>query len=416
MRIGVVGGGIAGLATAFLLQEEHDVTLFEAAPRVGGHAHTLDVEHEGSRFAVDTGFVVYNEVTYPNFVALLARLGVATQPTEMSFSVRNERSGLEYCGTGFNSIFAQRRNLLRPRFHRMLRDIVRFNRTAEAEAGRLGERATLAELLAAGNYGQSFIDDYFVPMTAAIWSTPAAEMTAAPALFIVRFLRNHGMLSVNGHFEWRTVAGGSRRYVDALVARLRKSPETATPIAALLRRDDHVEVVRASGRKEIFDEVVLAVHTDEARLLLADADREERNLLADLRYETSAVTVHRDSRLLPRAPRARASWNYHADSARAAKVTLTYDMSRLQRLETTAPILVTLNRDESIDPSKVFARFEYSHPQYDLRGAVAKARLLSLSGTRRIHFAGAWCGNGFHEDGVVSAHAVAERLRARRAA
>ncbi|MGE0640681.1 MAG: NAD(P)/FAD-dependent oxidoreductase [Thermoanaerobaculia bacterium] len=410
MRIAVIGAGISGLAATWLLQRRHEVTLFEAGATAGGHAHTVDVEHEGRRHAVDTGFVVYNETTYPRLVELFAELGVATRPSDMSFSVRNERTGLEYCGSGFRTLFAQRRNLFSPRFHSMLVDILRFHRTVEAAAERLGERATLGDLVAHERYSKAFVDDFLTPMVGAIWSTPAGRMLDAPALFLVRFLKNHGMLSVDGQLPWRTVTGGSRSYVDALVAKLRTPPRVSTPIRAVRRLGDAIEIVPEAGGRVRFHQVVFAVHSDQALALLEDADDGEREALGAIRYATNAVTLHSDISLLPRRRAARASWNFHAGGPDDDLVRLTYDMSRLQGLATRTPLLVTLNRDEAIAPETVLARFRYAHPRYDLAATAAQRRIAERNGARRTWYCGAWMGNGFHEDGLVSAHAVARAL------
>lgn len=410
MKIAVVGAGVSGLVAARLLERKHQVALFDASTVAGGHARTVDVSHEGRSFAVDTGFVVYNEVTYPRFTALLAELGVATRPSDMSFSVRNEATGLEYCGSGFRALFAQPTNLLSPRFHRMLLDIARFHRSALAELAHLGDDLRLGDLLRDGRYSRPFVEDYLAPMAGAIWSTPAEKMLDAPAGFVLRFLANHGMLTTNGHLEWRTVVGGSRSYVAALVGELRSAPRLGERIAAVRRLGNCVELAFAAGGSERFDQVVLAVHSDQALSLLPDADDEERALLAAIPFQENSVTLHTDVALLPRRTRARASWNYHAGGEGAPGVRLTYDMSRLQGLATSTPLLVTLNRDEAIAPAKVLARFRYAHPRYQLGATAAQRRLAARNGARRTFFCGAWTGHGFHEDGVASAHAVAEAL------
>ena len=402
MRIAVIGSGIAGNVAARRLHRAHDVTMFEAKPRAGGHSHTHVVTVAGRRVDVDTGFIVYNERTYPRFTALLAELGVATQESCMSFSVRDESSGLEYNGTSLNALFAQRRNLLRPAFLRMVRDILRFNREAPALLDTPGAELTLAEFLGHGRYGRAFREHYILPMGAAIWSTDPSAMLDFPARFFVRFLHNHGMLSVSGRPVWRTIRGGSRQYVERLIAPFRHRLRLATPIEWIRRLPGGVIIKPRGGDVEHFDAVFLACHSDQALALLSDPDAAEREVLSAIPYQRNDAVLHTDARLLPRRRLAHAAWNYHVRS-RGEPVALTYHLSMLQRLESPEPLLLTLNRGDAIDPARVLKRIVYQHPVFTPASVAAQARQRELNGLRRTYYCGAWWRNGFHEDGVASA-------------
>jgi predicted NAD/FAD-binding protein len=394
---------------AWLLHGDHDITLFESAPEVGGHTHTVDVAWDGERHAVDTGFIVYNDWTYPNFIRLLRLLGVATQESEMSFSVRCERTGLEYNGHSLNTLFAQRRNLLRPRFYRMLLDILRFNR----EALRLLERdedPSLGEYLARGGYSRELVEHYVVPMGAAIWSSPARRLGDFPARFFVEFCRNHGLLSVEDRPIWRVVRGGSREYVRALTRPFADRIRRGTPVTRVARFADRVEVTPAGRSAETFDRVVLAAHSDQALAMLADPSPDERETLGAIRYQANDVVLHTDARLLPQRRRAWASWNYHVPAGDDGPVQVSYLMNRLQRLPTATPFVVSLNASHRIDPARVLGRFTYHHPVYTSDALRAQQRHDALDGRNRTHYCGAYWGYGFHEDGVVSGLKVARRL------
>ncbi|MBL9076355.1 MAG: FAD-dependent oxidoreductase [Planctomycetes bacterium] len=403
-RLAIVGTGVSGLVAAERLCRVHDVTVFEAEPRIGGHTHTVEVDGPAGRLAIDTGFIVCNDRSYPGFLALLARLGVPLRPSTMSFSVRCERTGLEYNGSTFGQLFAQRRNLLRPRFWGMLRDILRFHRDA---TGWRGTDATLGSVLASGRYGRAFADHYLVPMMAAIWSAEPQRLLAMPADFFVRFFDNHGMLQVHGRPQWFTVVGGSRSYLGPLTAPFRDRIRTAAPVAAVRRAATGVDVQVAGEPAERFDGVVLAVHSDQALRLLADADDAERRLLAAIPYQANDVVLHTDERLLPRRRRAWAAWNYHLPATPAVRATVTYCMNLLQGLPGPVTYNVTLNRTEAIDPARVLRRFVYHHPVFDAAGVAAQRAIAAQNGVRRTWFCGAWCGFGFHEDGVQAALRVA---------
>ncbi len=415
MKIAIVGSGIAGNVAAWHLHREHEITVFEAGAHAGGHSHTHDIEQAGRRFAVDTGFIVFNDWTYPNFIALLETLGVAWQDSSMSFSVRDEASGLEYNGTSLNTLFAQRSNLLRSSFLGMIRDILRFNREAPALLDTLGGEEPLGDYLERGRYGRAFIERYIVPMGAAIWSTDPTLMLGFPARFFVRFLDNHGMLSVNARPTWRVIRGGSARYVDKLTAPFRDRILLRTPVEQLRRLPGSV-IVKARGRDaERFDAVFLACHSDQALALLADPSAAEREVLGAIPYQANEAVLHTDARLLPRKRRAWAAWNYHVLRATGERVALTYNMNILQGLAAPEPFLVTLNRSDTIDPRKVIKRMTYHHPQFTPWGVAAQARQAELNGPLNTYYCGAWWRHGFHEDGVVSALAALEHFRANHA-
>ncbi len=407
MRIAIVGTGVAGLTCAHLLHPHHEVTVFEAAARPGGHAHTHDLEVAGRRVSVDTGFIVYNERNYPLLTRLFAELGVASRPSDMGFSMSDERAGVEWSGSSVAALFAQPRNALRPGFWRMLADVARFNREAP---GLLegDDDLTLAEYLARG-FSPEFRDWYLVPMGAAIWSADPALFTEFPARALVRFFANHGLLGLGGRPQWRTVLGGSRTYVERVLAPLAGRVRLAEPVGKVVRRATGVEVATDTGPSETFDHVVLATHSDQALALLSDPTPAEREVLGALRYRSNDALLHTDQRLLPGRPRARASWNWH-QGTRVAGPTLTYDLSRLQGLDTPEPLLLTLNRSDAVDPTRVIAEMRYDHPVYDGAALAAQRRHGEISGVDGVSFAGAYWGYGFHEDGARSAVAVCENL------
>jgi predicted NAD/FAD-binding protein len=403
MKIAIIGSGIAGNVVAHRLHRAHDITVYEAGSHIGGHTHTHSVEQAGRRYEVDTGFIVFNDRTYPHFIALLEELGIASQESSMSFSVRNEASDLEYNGTTLNTLFAQRRNLLRPSFLGMIRDILRFNREAPALLAERGGELTLSELLERGGYGRAFIEHYIVPMGAAIWSTDPASMLQFQARFFVRFLHNHGMLTVNDRPVWRTIPGGSARYVKKLTAPFRERIRLDTPVEWMRRLPGSV-IVKARGSEALrFDAVFLACHSDQALRLLADPSRIERDVLGAIPYQTNEAVLHTDTRLLPKRRLAWAAWNYHVLPEGRCPLALTYNMNILQRLDAPTPFLVTLNRSEAIDPARVIKRITYHHPLFTPASVAAQARQRELNGAHRTYYCGAWWRNGFHEDGVVSA-------------
>ncbi len=412
-RIAVVGSGISGMAAAWYLSARHQVTLFEAAERLGGHTATVDVELDRRHYAIDTGFIVFNDRTYPHFQRLLTQLDVAVQPTEMSFSVHETQRDFEYNGHTLGSLFAQRRHLASPRFYRLLADILRFNRQASDDLRyeRLPAALTLAEYLDTWSFGGDFQRRYLLPMGAAIWSASLGEMRRMPALFFVRFFHHHGLLSLRQRPQWYTLVGGSRTYISGLTAPYAERIRLATPVRGIRRRPNGVVLTTSRGQ-EGFDQVVLACHADEALRLLEDASLAEREVLGALPYADNEVVLHTDTRLLPRRPRAWASWNYRLDGrGDDARASVTYNMNILQRLEAPHTFCVTLNDTGAIDPGKVLGRFRYAHPQFSLAGQHAQARHGEISSCPlRTHYCGAYWRNGFHEDGVWSALRVAHAL------
>ena len=402
MKIAIVGTGIAGNVAARELHREHDLTVFEADGHIGGHTHTHELEIEGRTVNVDTGFIVFNRRTYPLFSELLATLRVPSRESSMSFSVRCEASGLEYNGTNLDGLFAQRRNLLRPSFLGMVADILRFNREAPRLLEAAGGEKSLAEFLAEGRYGRAFVDQYLVPMGAAIWSTDPARMLSFPARFFVRFLHNHGMLTVDDRPVWRTVAGGSARYVERLVAPFRERIRLRTPVESIRRIPGGVMVKAKGAAPTRYDAIFLACHSDQALRLLEDPTPEERAVLGAIGYSRNEAVLHTDERLLPRSRRAWAAWNYHRLVEAGAPVALTYNMNILQGLETRRPLLVTLNRGEGIAPGRVLRRMTYHHPLFTPAAVAAQARHPELDRDRTF-YCGAYWRFGFHEDGMWSA-------------
>ncbi len=402
MKIAVIGSGVSGLTAAHHLHPEHDITVFEAGDHIGGHVHTHDVALGGKTYAVDSGFIVFNHRTYPHYTQLLADLAVGSQPSNMSFSVSCNASGLEYNGNNLNALFAQRENLVRPGFWGMLRDILRFNREAPELLRAEGEEIGLGEYLARHRYGAMFRDYYILPMGAAIWSTDPARMLDFPARFFVRFMQNHGLLSLSDRPLWRVIKGGSRVYVERLVAPFRERVLTRTPVLGITRHPGHVDVHLPDGSQR-FDAVFLACHSNQALRLLADPSEAERQVLSAIPYQANEAVLHTDTRLLPRRPLAWAAWNYLMPEGPGGRVCLTYDMNILQGLDAPETLCVTLNATERIDPDRILARMTYDHPLFTPAGVAAQARHREIDGTGRTYYCGAWWRNGFHEDGVVSA-------------
>jgi predicted NAD/FAD-binding protein len=402
MRVAVIGSGIAGLASARLLSRKHAVTLFEANAYPGGHTHTHAIHMDGRDYTVDTGFIVHNRAHYPLLSALFDELGVETQPTTMSFSVRNQATGLEYNAANLDTLFCQRRNLLSPRFLGMIRDLMRFYREAPALLEESGEGPTLGEYLERGGYGAAFRDEHLVPMASALWSSPSAAVLGFPAHYLVQFMANHQMLSLSGRPEWRVVTGGSRRYVDAMRARWSVDERLNTPVLAVRRGDDAVDLVTPAGTQS-FDEVVLACHSNQALALLADADDTERSILGAMTYQANDTVLHTDASLLPRSRKAWAAWNAFIPADPGDACTVSYCMNLLQGFSSPEPFVVTLNRSNAIDPKRILRRMTYEHPVYTHASVAAQTRKAEIQGRRRVWFAGAYWGWGFHEDGIRSA-------------
>lgn len=408
MKIAIVGSGIAGLTCAYLLNRKHDIQVFEAGDWIGGHTHTVDVQVEGRRYAIDTGFIVFNDWTYPNFIRLLGQVGVAFKPTEMSFSVSDPSNGVEYNGHDLNSLFAQRSNLWSPAFWGMLRDILRFNRQSQDDlaSDRIDADTTLGQYLQRNGYGRRFIEHYIVPMGSAIWSMSLADMLSFPLQFFVRFCKNHGLLSVSDRPTWQVIEGGSRSYVAPLTASFAERIRLNCPVSRVVRDDNGVTLHSAAG-EERFDKVVFACHSDQALALLDQASTAERDILGALPYASNDVVLHTDTRLLPERPLAWASWNYRLGGPSDQPAAVTYNMNILQGIDSATTFCVSLNQSAAIDPGKILARFRYAHPQYSLAGTAAQARWQELQGAQHSYFCGAYWANGFHEDGVVSALRVA---------
>lgn len=409
MKIAIIGTGIAGNVAAYRLAPRHDITVFEAEGRIGGHTNTVDVVAAGRRWAVDTGFIVFNDRTYPNFVSLLDELGVASQASEMGFSVRNERNGLEYSGSSLNSLFAQRRNLMKPSFYRMLTDILRFNREAPLLLDEPGNAITLGDYLESNGYSRGFVDHYIIPMGAAIWSATPGGMRGVPARFFIRFFQNHGLLSVNDRPTWRVIQGGSRSYVERLVAGHRDRIRLNTPVDWIRRERQMVAVKPMGAPIEHFDRVFLACHSDQALRLLADPTPQEREVLGAIDYQQNEAVLHTDSSLMPRSKRAWAAWNYHIPEGTPGpdeKAALTYNMNILQGLKAPVPFCVTLNHTQAIDPGRIIQSFSYDHPVFTERAVAAQQRHREINGARHTYYCGAYWRYGFHEDGVVSAMAA----------
>ncbi|REK05533.1 MAG: FAD-dependent oxidoreductase [Planctomycetota bacterium] len=407
MRIAIVGSGISGLTAAYLLGGRHDVTLFEAGKRLGGHTNTIEVEHGGLRHALDTGFIVYNERTYPNFSRLLAELDVQTQASDMSFSVRSDRTGWEYCGSSLSGLFAQRRNVARPAFYGMLRDILRFNRCAPRVLADEDDTLTLGDYVKLERFGRAFVDHYLIPMGAAIWSAPPERMREFPVRYFVQFCQNHGLLSLANRPQWRTVCGGAARYIEAMCRRRQMDVRLASPVRRLLRRNDGVTLVSGTDRAESFDHVIVAAHADQAIKLLADPSHEEREVLGAFEYQRNEALLHTDTSTLPRRKRAWASWNYHVPATARFPVSVTYWLNRLQRIAAPEQFCLTLNDSGTVHQDRVLKRITYHHPLYTSHAVAAQGRWAEISGQRRTHYCGAYWGYGFHEDGVNSAMAVA---------
>jgi predicted NAD/FAD-binding protein len=407
MRIAIVGSGVSGLVAARALHAEHDVTLFEAGERIGGHVHTWSLAAGGRTWNVDSGFIVYNERNYPRFTRLLAELGVATQPSTMSFSVRHDAAGLEYNASTWRQLLARPRNALRPAFWRMLADALRFNREAPAALADRRAAATLGDVLEAGGYSAAFRDWHLLPMGSAIWSVPAARVLDMPAAFFIGFFANHGMLSVNDRPAWRVIRGGSARYVEALVAPFRHRIRVGHPVRRVMRFPEWVSV---DG--EAFDRVVFACHSDQALGLLADPTGAEDEILGALPYQSNDAVLHTDTSVLPRARATWGAWNYRVGADPAAPAVVTYNMNILQGLDAPETFCVTLNGTAAIDPARILGRVRYDHPVVTAAGVAARVRRAEISGANRTHYCGAYWGNGFHEDGVVSAEAVAREIAA----
>lgn len=410
--IAIIGSGIAGLTTAHLLSRQHQVTLFEKNDYIGGHTATKSIEFDGLSHQIDTGFIVCNDKTYPNFLKLMSQLNVELLPTEMSFSVHNQQTGLEYNGHGLNSLFAQRRNLLNPKFWCLIREILSFNKVCKAlyNSGTISSEVTLGQFLQHQGFSEYFANHYILPMGAAIWSTSLTEMKAFELKFFIRFFYNHGLLNVSDRPQWYVVKGGSAKYIAPLIAPFKDSIKLNSHIKAVHRDDDGVTIAFNNGDQERFDEVIFACHSDQALALLAKPTDDEQRVLGSIPYSANEVVLHYDTSLLPKRKLAWASWNYllAKDNADSSAATVTYNMNILQRLKAKQTFCVTLNQTHLIDPKKIIAQYQYHHPVFNSTSMAAQQSRQDISGHNHSHFAGAYWYNGFHEDGVNSALDVAK--------
>jgi predicted NAD/FAD-binding protein len=408
MRIAIVGTGVSGLVAAHKLHPEHELVVYEAADRLGGHSNTVEIEAEDGTHAIDTGFIVFNDRNYPEFEALLDELGVAARPSHMGFSV-SDGGRFEYSGTPWG-LFARPAHLLSPSFLGMLRDWRRFNREARALIGMNGTAPSLGTWLEQQGFSRHFIERLIVPQASAVWSADPEQMWSFPAGFMAEFFDNHGMYSLRDRPRWRTVSGGSRSYVEAISAPWRDRVRLAAPVRRIERLGDRVQIEADGCESEGFDEVVIATHSDQALALLADPSAAEREILGAIPYQRNEAVLHTDTTLMPRRRAAWSSWNFHLAEEPPRGSTVTYWMNNLQRLRADREYLVTLNRGSEIDPRKVLRRFEYDHPVYTAAGVAAQGRHGEISGVRRTHYCGAYWGWGFHEDGVVSALRACARI------
>jgi uncharacterized protein len=409
MRIAVIGTGISGLAAAHLLRDAGELTVYEANDYIGGHTHTVDVDVPSGRYAVDTGFIVFNRKTYPNLLRLFGQLGVAWQDSDMSFSVHCEPTGLEYCPSSFDKLFAQRRNLFRPAFWQMVRDIMRFRREVGELIAAGDEGVTLMEYLRRRRYKRMFIEKFLLPMGAAIWSADPRRFESFPAVQFARFFANHLFLE-RSQPRWLAVEGGSRSYVRKLIEPFADRIRLSSAVTGVRRSGGRVEVTCADDRSEVFDEVVIATHSDQALDMLAEPDRAQQEILSSLAYQPNDVVLHTDRSVLPRRPKVWASWNYRIPRQKVDRVRVTYYMNRLQALDAEEDFCVTLNQTDRIAPDRILGRFRYDHPVFDPHARRAQGRRNEISGVNGLHFCGAYWGYGFHEDGLNSALAVGEHF------
>lgn len=410
MEIAVIGAGISGLVTAYLLSDDHDVTVFEANDYIGGHTHTVDASLNGHQYAVDTGFIVFNQKTYPNFVKLLKTLGVAWQTSDMSFSVHCRQTGLFYRPSTLNALFIQRKNIFSPKFYRMLRDALRFRHEALELLQGQDDQTSLHTYLEQKAYSSYFIEKFIVPMGAAIWSADPIQFREFPARYLVEFFYNHGFLNLRDQPQWLVVRGGSRQYIPPLISPLRGGIRLSTPVKTIHRALDRVEIVTASGEKEPFDQVVIATHSDQALRMIADPSGAERSILGAIPYQENLTILHTDTSVLPPKKEAWASWNYSIPATPEGRVAVTYDMNILQSIDAREEFCVSLNMQADLDPNKVIYRTNYHHPVYDPRSLAARRRQEEINGKNRTYYCGAYWGCGFHEDGVNSALAVCKHF------
>jgi len=405
MKIAIIGGGVSGLTAAYLLHNDYDLTLFEANDYVGGHTQTHELEAEGRRWSIDSGFIVYNEKTYPNFIKLLEKLKVDSQKSSMGFSVKATHKKLEYSGSSPNALFAQRQNLLRPSFYLMIKDILRFNRLAKSKLEGLVESMTLKEFLKQNKFSKHFVENYIVPMGAAIWSTAAEKTIEMPAVFYIRFFQNHGLLQIMNRPQWRVIKGGSKSYIEKIKASYEKQIKLSAPVKKIIRHKDEVEIFfgKNGEHSNKFDRVIIATHSDQALQMLEEPSAKEKEILGSLQYQENEALLHTDESILPRKKEAWSSWNYLLNKDKKDPVAVTYSMNLLQSLTARTHFLVTLNSSENINANKILKKITYQHPLFTVEGARLQKEKHLISGQNNTFYCGAYWGNGFHEDGVVSA-------------
>ncbi|MDA9642262.1 FAD-dependent oxidoreductase [Candidatus Thioglobus sp.] len=404
MKVAIIGSGISGLTAAYLLHKDHDITVFEANDYIGGHTHTHEIKQNDKLWSVDSGFIVYNEKTYPNFISLLQKLKVEVQKTSMGFSVKSPSTNLEYSGGSLNTIFAQRKNLLKPSFLIMLKDVLRFNRIAVKELLTVDQSTTISDFLKRHNFSSHFIENYIIPMGAAIWSTAAEKTTEMPAAFYIRFFKNHGLLQVFNRPQWFVIKGGSKSYVKKIIAGFKENILLSSAVKGVVRTPDGVMIYHDKDKDPIkFDKVIFATHSDQALALLKDPSDNELSILSALPYQKNIAILHTDNSLMPKIKTTWSSWNYLLSGDPGKPVTLTYNMNILQSLDAQPDFLVTLNSSSEIDPTKIIKKIEYHHPLFTVDGVKAQKRKTEISGANNTFYCGAYWGNGFHEDGVNSA-------------
>lgn len=421
MNIAVIGSGISGLTAAYLLSKQHTVSVYEANDYVGGHTATKDVHIRGRHYSVDTGFIVFNDWTYPNFIKLLTELGVSSQNTEMGFSVTTKDDSLEYCGNNLSTLFCNKKNLINPRFQKMLYDITRFNRIAKRDLhnNAISDRSRLEDYLDRYGFGRLFIEGYIVPMASAIWSASTRTIRNFDTLFILRFFENHGLLNLNDRPQWRVIENGSRSYIEPMIQSFKDRIYLNTPVKVIERQNNTVKIITESSERT-YDQAIVACHSDQALSMLQNPSDEEHDFLSSIPYSESAVTLHTDDSILPRRHEAWASWNYFLQQSMSRQMIrhqssnqqplLTYNMNILQSLDCPETICVTVNGDDLIDPSKVLARYRYAHPQFNQSSIHSQNQWEIINGVKNTWFCGAYWANGFHEDGVISAVRVARHL------
>lgn len=410
MKIAIIGSGISGMTAAYLLHDHHEITLFEAAPYIGGHTRTETVHLGNKSYHIDTGFIVYNEKTYPHFTRLLKKLNVPTKATEMSFGVKDKNTGIEYRATNLSTLFANRKNIFKPEIYKIIYDILRFNNISQTFLENPTYELTLGEFLVQNNFSNSFKELFILPMGGAIWSTSPETMLDFPALFFIRFFHNHGFLNRKGQPIWRVIEGGSKNYIPYLTKGFKDSIKLSTPVLKVRRESENVRLETQTGGSQFFDHVIFATHSDQALKILENPHAEEKQILQSLPYQPNEAILHTDINVLPENPKARASWNVYLYNGEKSQVTVSYWMNRLQGLDVPHPFIVSLNCKNLIDPEKIIKTISFDHPLFTCEGMKAQENHPLMINRDRISFCGAYWRNGFHEDGVVSALSVAQKI------